>query len=95
MCEVQRKGFSKVISDNDEVFLRMLIGVVESVDELSSLEISKTPYSYHFRIAPSIPKYINHIMHEITTFNNLYGIKLDFSKSIKTTAVITFNIQMR
>lgn len=90
--DVCRKNFPEINKDNDEVFIQHLCGIIESVDELSSLEISKTPSSYHFRIAPSIPKYINHIIHEITKFNNLYGIKLDFSKSIKTTAVITFNI---
>ena len=91
--EILKRNFPEINNDNDEVFIQHLCGVIESVDELSSLEISKTPQSYHFRIAPSIPKYINHIMHEITKFNNMYGIKLDFSKSIKTTAIITFNIR--
>lgn len=90
--EVCRKNFPEINKDNDEVFIQHLCGVIESIDEFSSLEISKTPYSYHFRIAPSIPKYINNIIHEINTFNNLYGIKLDFSKSIKTSSIITFNI---
>lgn len=90
--EISRKNFPEIGKDNDDVFIGHLCGVIESVDELSSVEISKTPCSYHFRIAPSIPKYINNIIHEINTFNNLYGIRLDFSKSIKTTSVITFNI---
>lgn len=92
--EVLRRNFPEINTDNDEVFLGYLCGIIESVDELSSVEISKTPYSYHFRIAPSIPKYINMLIYEITKFINLYKIKLDFSKSIKTTSVITFNIKI-
>ncbi len=90
--EVLRKNFPEINNDNDEVYIQHLYGIIESVDELSCVEISKTPSSLHFRIAPSIPMYINPLMHEITKFNNLYGIKLDFSKSIKTSSVITFNI---
>lgn len=92
--EVLRRNFPEINTDNDEVFLGYLCGIIESVDELSSVEISKTPYSYHFRIAPSIPKYINMLVYEITKFFNLYHIRLDFSKSIKTTSVITFNIKI-
>lgn len=90
--EILKRNFPEIGRDNDEVFIGYLCGIIESIDELSCLEISKTPHSYHFRIAPSIPKYINHIIREIIRFNNLYNIRLDFSKSIKTTSVITFDI---
>jgi len=91
--EVCRKGFSLINKDNDEVFLQQLIGVCESVDELSSMDISKTPYHYHFRLTPSIPSYINPLIKEILKLNNLFGIRLDMGKSIKTSAVINFNIE--
>lgn len=90
--EIERKDFPEIISDNDETFLGMIIGIIDSVDELCSLEIRKTPSYYRFRIAPSIPKYVNSLIYALTTFNNLFGIKLEMGKSIKTSSVITFDI---
>lgn len=92
--EINRKHFPKVMQDNDEVFLAHLEGVIDSVDELCSLEITKEAHVYKFRIAPSLPKYTNMLIEEIIKYNNMFGIKLDFSKSIKTTAIISFQINL-
>lgn len=91
--EVVRKGFPEIISDNEENYLLNFLGVTESVDELCCIEISKTPHSINFRIAPSTSNYINSLIHEINKFNNLFGIRVNMSKSIKTSSVITFNIE--
>lgn len=93
--ETNRRGFPEINKDNDEVFLSHLQGVVDAIDELCCLEIVRTPFSYKFRIAPSLPKYIDPIIKELTKFNNLYGIRLNFGKSIKTTSVITFDINQQ
>lgn len=90
--EVVRKGFPKIILDNDEVFLSHLEGIISSVDELCSLQIEKGPSSYKIRIAPSIPVYTELLLKEIINFHNLFNIKLDISKSIKTSGVIFFEI---
>jgi DNA-binding phage protein len=90
--EINRKHFPKVMQDNDEVFLAHLEGVISSVDELCSLEITKNTNSYKFRIAASLPKYNNMLIEEILKFCNLFHIKLDMSKSIKTSSVISFEI---
>ena len=92
--EICRKGFAGIITDNDEVYLQNLYGVIESVDELSSLEISKTPSSMHFRIAPSTPSYLEPILKEILKLNNMFGIRLDMGKSMKTSCVITYSINI-
>jgi DNA-binding phage protein len=92
--EVNRKHFPKVMQDNDEVFLAHLEGVISSVDELCSLEITKNTHNYRFRIAASLPKYNEMLLEEILKFCNLFKIKLDISKSIKTTSVITFEIDL-
>ena len=80
------------MQDNDEVFLAHLEGVISSIDELCSLEITKNVESYRFRIATSLPMYNNMVIEEILKFCNLFHIKLDMAKSIKTSSVITFNI---
>jgi DNA-binding phage protein len=92
--EINRKHFPKLMQDNDETFLAHMEGVISSVDELCSLEITKSLESYRFRIACSLPKYNNMVIEEILKFCNLFHIRLDMSKSIKTSSVITFEINL-
>ena len=90
--EVLRRGFQEIISDNDEVFLQHLIGVVDSVDELSHVEVSKTPHSLHCRVAPSTPDYLEPILYEVLKLSNLFKIRLELSKSMKASSTVTFDI---
>ena len=92
--EINKKHFPKIMQDNDEVFLAHLEGVISSVDELCSLQITKTQESYSFRLAPSLPKYNNMLLEEIFKLHNLYGIRLEVSKSIKSTGTIVFKINL-
>ena len=92
--EIQRKGFPAIMLDNDETYLNHLTGIIERIDELCSMEIVKTDYSYHFRIAPSTAQYVEPILYEILAFNNMFGIKLDLSKSMKTSSTVTFDIEL-
>ena len=92
--EINRKHFPKVMQDNDEVFLAHLEGVISSVDELCSLEITKNTDSYRFRIAASLPKYNNMLIEEILKFCNMFKIRVEMSKSITTSSVITFEINL-
>ena len=92
--EILKKYFPSVQTENELNYFAQIEGVLSSVDELSSVQITKTTDSYAFRIAPSHPKYINIIIEELITYHNLFGIRLDFSKSIKTTCLINFNINL-
>jgi len=89
---VYRKHFPENLPDNEEVFLAHLQGVLEAIDELSHLQITKMSESYHFRIAPSIPMYTEPLLKEVLTFHNVFGIKLNLSKSIKTSGSLDFEI---
>lgn len=91
---INRRHFPKMMQDNDEVFLAHLEGVISSVDELCSLEISKSLNSYRFRIATSLPKYNNMLIEEILKFCNLLKLHIEMSKSIKTSATIVFDITL-
>lgn len=93
--DIQRKDFPLIINDNDERYLGLLVGVIESVDELASLLIVKSPNGLYFRLSPSIPKYNNPLIEEIIRLNNLFGIKLDMSKSIKSSGVLSFKIHLK
>ena len=92
--QVNKKFFPPVMLGNEELYFAHLEGIIDSVDELSIMEIVKTPTSYHFRLAPSLPKYNPMLLEEILKFHNMFQIKLDLSKSIKASATINFQITL-
>jgi hypothetical protein len=92
--QIEKKFFPKVMRHNDELYFAHLQGVLEAVDELATMAITKHSKHYSFRIAPSIPSYTNSIIEELFKFHNQFGIKLDMSKSIKTSAIISFDIDL-
>ena len=92
--QISKKFFPDVMQDNEIAYFAHLEGVISSVDELSILEITKNPNSYHFRLAASLPKYNNMLLEEILKLHNLFQIRLDLSKSIKSSATITFEINL-
>jgi hypothetical protein len=92
--QVNKKFFPQVMQDNELAYFAHLEGIISSVDELSTLEITKTPHSYHFRLAPSLPMYNEMLLEEILKFHNMFKIRLDLSKSIKSSATITFEINL-
>jgi len=91
---VSKRFFPEVMPDNELAYFAHLEGVINSVDELSTLEITKNPHSYHFRLAPSLPKYNELLLEEILKLHNIFKIKLNLSKSIKSSATITFEINL-
>jgi hypothetical protein len=92
--QINKKFFPEVMQDNELAYFAHLQGIIDSVDELSTLEITRNPNSYHFRLAPSIPRYNDMLLEELLKFHNLLQIHLDLSKSIKSSATIVFDITM-
>ena len=92
--QVNKKHFPQVMQDNELAYFAHLEGIIASVDELSSLEITRNPHSYHFRLAPSLPKYNELLLQEILKLHNIFQIKLNLSKSIKSSATIVFEINL-
>lgn len=90
--EINRKHFPIVMQDNDETFFAHFEGIISSVDELCSIEITKLSNSYKFRIATSLPKYNNMLIEEILKYCNLLKLHLEMSKSITTSSTIVFDI---
>jgi len=90
--QLHTKFFPQIMDENELIYLAHLEGIIDSVDELAILEIVKNPESYHFRLAPSLPKYNNMLLEELLKFHNILNIKLNLSKSIKTSATIVFEI---
>jgi len=92
--QINKKFFPEVMQDNELAYFAHLEGIISSVDELSTLEITKNPHSYHFRLAASVPRYNEMLLEELLKFHNMFHIKLDLSKSIKSSATITFEINL-
>lgn len=91
---INKKFFPQVMPDNEIAYFAHLEGIISSIDELSTLEIVKNPHSYHFRLAPSLPKYNEMLLQEILKLHNLFQIRLKLSKSIKSSATIVFEINL-
>jgi hypothetical protein len=92
--QINKKFFPEVMQDNEIAYFSHLEGVISSVDELAIMEITRNPDSYHFRIATSVPAYNEMLLQEILKLHNLFQIRLDLSKSIKSSATITFEIDL-
>ena len=92
--QISKKLFPEILPDNEEVYFQHLEGIIDSIDELSILEITRAPSGYIFRLVPSLPKYNPMLLEEILKFHNLFQIKLNLSKSIKTSATIYFQISV-
>ena len=82
------------MQDNELAYFAHLEGIISSVDELATLEITRNPTSYHFRLAASVPRYNEMLLEELLKFHNLLQIHLDLSKSIKSSATIVFDITL-
>lgn len=93
--EILKKYLPSILSENEKTYFAHLEGVINSVDELSSLQITRTYNSYLFRLAPSHPKYTNLIIEELLKLHTLFKIRLDMSKSIKTSGSIVFKIKLK
>lgn len=91
---ISKRFFPEVMPDNEIAYFAHLEGILSSVDELASLEITKNPHSYHFRLAPSLPKYNEMLLQEILKLHNIFQIKLKLSKSIKSSGTISFEIEL-
>lgn len=92
--QISKKYFPKIMQDNEMIYFAHLEGIIDSIDELSTLQIVKNPRSYHFRLAPSVPKYTEPLLQELLKFHNMFQIKLELSKSIKSSSTIVFDITL-
>jgi len=82
-----------ILLDNDRSYLCLLESVINSVDELSSMEVRKNPNNFSFRIALS-GNYIPVLIKELNSLHNMMKIRVDFSKSIKSSSTLHFKINL-
>lgn len=86
------KDIPKVIPDNERSYFNLLEGVLNGVDELSTMEVRKNLSNYSFRIATSKPVYLSLVIEKLNELHSMLNIRLSYSKSIKNISAISFTI---
>lgn len=92
--EIQKKFFPSILLDNEQNYFAQIEGVISSVDELCNVLITKKADCYDFRIATSLPMYNNMLIEELIKYHNLLNIRLELSKSIKSTGTVQFKVNL-
>lgn len=93
--EINKRNFPKILLENEQTYFQHFFGMLESSDDLCCLDIIKLGSLYRFRIAPSSPQYLDILIEEIIKLHKTFKIQVEFSKSIKTSSIITFNIKLK
>lgn len=90
---VERKGIG-ILPENDRGYFSLLEGVIESVDSEAGISITKNPTHYHLRIVPSDTRTLSFIIEAVIALNKQMGIQLSLSKSMKSSATVSFQIPL-
>lgn len=94
MCTIILKNITNTLPENELTYLSYLRASLDSTDELSTVEVTKNPHTFSFRVACSNPRYTQIVLSQLLDFHNLLNIKLDISKSIRNTSTINFDISI-
>jgi hypothetical protein len=92
--EVVEYNMPKILRDNEEKYIQMVIAILEAIDPQCTLQITRKISAYNFRIAPSAGDIIETMIKDIQTFNTMLNIRVDFSKSMKSSSCINFDISI-
>lgn len=85
-------GFPSIISDNEETYFKHLEGLVSSLDQYASISASKKPEGIVIRVTPSDYKSLLSLLAELKKLNTKFGLIVEFSKSMKSSNNICYNI---
>jgi len=92
--KIIKVGFPQILPENDKSYFAILESVINTIDELSTMEIIKCPDSYTFRIAITSPSSLSPLIKSLNQLHNLLSIRVIFSKSIKSSSSISFKIKL-
>lgn len=92
--EIYRKSVG-ILTDNEENYLSLLSGIIDSIDEFSVMLVIKNPTNFQFKISPSEAILIPLIIKEINQLNNMCNIHVEYSKSMKNSASVDFSLSLQ
>jgi hypothetical protein len=87
-----KKHFPPILEENTMTYFKYLEGIVESVDENAEGEITRKLSGINIRISPSEPKYFDFLLKDVEALHNHFGIRMDYSKSMKSSGTINFDV---
>lgn len=87
---VEKINIPKLMLDNDAAYINHVEYMVESIDEKAKLTIIQKIDSIGFQIIPSDEKLKPFLIKAIRKSHYKLGLKIDFSKSVNATNVISF-----
>ena len=90
---IVKVNFPSIIPDNDAVYFTWLSGYMESIDMKCTIQFTKKlDQGINVRISPSHPRFLEVMIQKVKDFHNLYGLRVEFSKSMKSGSNINYNI---
>lgn len=90
--KIKLVGFPPILQDNDVFYLLHLQGIINSTDEYASVEATNKLSGVSVRVAPSTPEYSQHVLKALKDFHYSLSLRVEFSKSIRTTTTIEYQI---
>jgi hypothetical protein len=92
--KINKNNFPSIISDNEETYFRHLEGIIASLDKYAAISLTRKPEGISVRITPSDYPSLTSILSQVKKVNTLFGIEVEFSKSIKSSNIICYNINI-
>lgn len=89
-----KEGFPAIIDDNEVAYYNFLQGMLEAADPSALGHLVRTPEAVIIRITPSQLTLYQILLTVIKEVNTVFGIVVDFSKSITTSKNIVFKIKI-
>lgn len=89
---IQRVNFPSVLTEAENTYFLHLEGIVSSVDAHADVIVMRRLQGVSVRISPSSPAYFEIILQTIKKTHRFLGLEVEFSKSMRISSNIFFNI---
>lgn len=89
-----KEGFPAIIDDNEVAYYNMIQTMIESADCSALGHLIKTPEAVIVRITPSNINLYKIVLQTIKEINTMFGLTVEFSKSITTSKNIVYKIKI-
>jgi len=87
-----KKHFPPILEENTLTYFQYLEGIIESIDVGAFGEVTRKMSGINIRISPSEPKYFDILFKEVEALHNRFGLKMSYSKSMKSSGTINYDI---
>lgn len=87
---VEKVNIPKLMPDNDAAYIQHVESMINTIDEDAKLTVIQKIESIGFQVLPSDPKLKPFIIKAIRKNHYKMNLKIDFSKSVNATNMISF-----